>query len=237
MIGRDLHDPANRRFRHPFITCSDCGPRFTIIRALPYDRLATAMAPFVMCTPCQAEYRSPDGRRFHAEPIACLQCGPQLWLELAGSDQRTATGDHALIEAVRLVGSGGILAVKGVGGFHLICDATSNDAVSRLRARKRRPRKPFAVVVADPERARRVGHWSEAAMAALTSPARPIVIVDVLDQSDLAQSVNPGLRQIGLMVPHSPLHDLLLRDWAGHVADRPGQPSGALVMTSANRPK
>ena len=232
---QDLHDPANRRFRHPFITCTDCGPRFTIIRALPYDRPATAMAPFVMCMPCQAEYRSPDGRRFHAEPIACLQCGPQLWLELAGSDQRPATGDHALIEAVRLVGSGGILAVKGVGGFHLICDATSDDAVSRLRARKRRPRKPFAVVVADPERARRVGHWSEAAMAALTSPARPIVIVDVLDQSDLAQSVNPGLRQIGLMVPHSPLHDLLLRDWAGHVADRPGQPSGALVMTSANR--
>ncbi len=231
----ELHAPSNRRFRHPFITCTDCGPRFTIMRALPYDRPATAMAPFVMCAQCQAEYDSPAGRRFHAEPIACPKCGPVLWLEHAGSDDRTAAGDHALIEAVRLIGSGAILAVKGVGGFHLMCDATNDDAVGRLRARKRRPRKPFAVVVADPARARRVGQWSEAAMVALTSPARPVVIVEMLDTSDLAQGVNPGLRQIGLMVPHSPLHDLLLRDWAGQVADRPGQPSGALVMTSANR--
>ncbi len=231
----ELTDPANRRFRHPFITCTDCGPRFTIIHALPYDRPATAMAPFVMCAPCQAEYGAPHGRRLHAESIACLQCGPQLWLEQAGSVERTATADQALVEAVRVIAGGGILAVKGVGGFHLMCDATNDDAVGRLRARKQRASKPLAVVVADPERARRIGRWSTAAMAALTSAARPIVIVDAHEGSDLARSVHPGLRQIGLMVPHAPLHELLVRDWTTHVDARAHGASGALVMTSGNR--
>ena len=232
---RELHDLANRRFRHPFITCTDCGPRFTIVRALPYDRPNTVMASFTMCAVCQAEYAAPEGRRHHAEPIACLQCGPQVWLEQAKGLERTASGDQAVVEAVRVIARGGILAVKGVGGFHLMCDATNDDAVDLLRARKQRPRKPFAVVVADPARARRLAHWPTAALAALTSPARPIVIVDARQSSDLARRVHPGLRQIGLMVPHAPLHELLVGDWAAHVEARGDGASGALVMTSGNR--
>lgn len=232
---QELHDPSNRRFRHPFITCTDCGPRFTIIRELPYDRSATTMAPFAMCACCQAEYQAPDGRRHHAEPIACLECGPQVWLEQAGSTERTARGDEALAAAVRLLADGAILGVKGIGGFHLVCDATRADAVSRLRERKHRPHKPFAVAVADPQRASRLALWSAAALAALTSAARPIVLVNARAGHDLAAGIAPGLRQLGVMLPHAPLHELLLADWARQCDARATGASGALVMTSGNR--
>lgn len=233
--GEELHDPSNRRFRHPFITCTDCGPRFTIIGALPYDRSATTMAPFAMCARCQAEYEAPDGRRHHAEPIACPECGPHVWLEQAGSIERRALGDDSLVAAVRLLADGAILGVKGIGGFHLVCDATRADAVSRLRERKHRPHKPFAVAVADPQRASRLALCSAAALAALTSAARPIVLVDARAGHDLAESVAPGLSQLGVMLPHAPLHELLLADWARHCDARVERASGALVMTSGNR--
>lgn len=232
---QELHDPSNRRFRHPFITCTDCGPRFTIIGALPYDRPATTMAAFAMCARCQAEYASPEGRRHHAEPIACHECGPRVWLEPAGSAERTAQGDNALRAAVRLLADGAVLGVKGIGGFHLVCDATRADAVSRLRARKHRPHKPFAVAVWDPARADRLAEWSPPARAALTSAARPIVLVDARADHDLADEVAPGLRQLGVMLPHAPLHELLLADWARRCDARSEGASGALVMTSGNR--
>jgi hydrogenase maturation protein HypF len=232
---RELHDPADRRYRHPFITCTDCGPRYTIIRALPYDRATTSMAAFTMCARCQAEYATPHGRRHHAESVACRDCGPQVWLEHAGSRDRGERGDAAVAVAVRLLAAGRIVAVKGVGGFHLLCDASNDEVVRRLRARKRRSHKPFAVVVGDPGRARRLAVWPAAAAAALDSPARPIVLVDVRPDSDLAPSVAPGLRQIGVMLPQAPLHDLLLHDWIGEVDAPGGHRSAALVMTSGNR--
>jgi hydrogenase maturation protein HypF len=231
---RELHDPENRRYRHPFITCTDCGPRFSIIRALAYDRAMTSMSSFVMCTDCEAEYRAPQGRRFHAEPIACPGCGPQLWMEDSSSRERIASDDVALRRVVRLLSDGGIVAVKGVGGFHLVCDATRDEAVHRLRIRKQRPRKPFAVAVGDVARARRLGVWPAAAAAALESPARPIVLVDRQPDCDLSTAVAPGLWQIGVMLPHAPLHDLLCHDWIAHV-DARGGGSAALVMTSGNR--
>lgn len=232
---RELHDPADRRHRHPFITCTDCGPRFSIIRALPYDRATTSMAAFTMCGRCQAEYATPHSRRHHAETIACHDCGPQVWLEPAGSRQRAAAGGAAVALAVRLLADGRILAVKGVGGFHLLCDASDAEAVRRLRDRKRRSHKPFAVVVGDRSRAHRLAVWPAAAAAALESPARPIVLVDSRPDSDLASGVAPGLCQIGVMLAQAPLHDLILHHWMAVVDAHGDHRSGALVMTSGNR--
>jgi hydrogenase maturation protein HypF len=199
----ELRDRGNRRFRHPFITCTDCGPRYTIIRGLPYDRSRTTMAAFGMCDRCQAEYDAPDGRRFHAEPVACLECGPTVWLEASrGRDEPRLDGEAALAGAVERLASGGIVAVKGVGGFHLMCDAANPEAVDELRRRKARPHKPFAIVVADLGRVQRVGTPSAQASRDLAAPARPIVLVAVRDGCDLAYPVAPGLRQIGVMLPH-----------------------------------
>lgn len=233
---QELGDPRNRRFRHPFITCTDCGPRYTIVRGLPYDRAATTMASFAMCDQCRTEYGTPGGRRFHAEPIACLDCGPRVWLEpTAAAHGSRADGPAALARAVDVLASGGILAVKGVGGFHLMCDAAHANAVDTLRRRKRRLHKPFAIVTADLTRAHRVGVLSARAERDLASPARPIVIVDTRAGSDVALGVAPHLRQIGVMLPHAPLHELLVSDWADRVDARGTGGSAALVMTSGNR--
>jgi hydrogenase maturation protein HypF len=215
----ELFDPRDRRFRYPFINCTDCGPRFTIIERLPYDRERTSMRVFPMCADCAREYLDPGDRRFHAEPVACPACGPSL--SLLGSGGSPA-GRDPVGEAASRLARGEIVALKGLGGFHLACDATNEDAVSELRRRKARPDKPFAVMAADVEAARGLFEMTEAEVALLESRTAPIVLVR--DLGRLARSVAPGHRRQGAMLPSTPLHHLLLRE-----ADRP------LVMTSGNR--
>lgn len=215
----ELFDPNDRRYRYPFINCTDCGPRFTIIESLPYDRERTSMRAFPLCEDCRREYLDPSNRRFHAEPVACPACGPTLELRDAG--WRPVDGDP-IVEAASLLRRGGIVAVKGLGGFHLACDATNDRVVHALRVRKERPDKPFAVMVADVEQARELFELTPEEIALLASPAAPIVLVR--DLGRLAPSVAPGHRRQGAMLPSTPLHHLLLRE--------AGVP---LVMTSGNR--
>jgi hydrogenase maturation protein HypF len=219
--ARELFDPSNRRFRHPFVTCTDCGPRYTIIHDVPYDRAKTTMAAFAMCGECRAEYEDPADRRFHAEPIACPSCGPRAALVVDGA--RVAEGDEAITRAAAMLARGDIVAVKGLGGYQLAVDASNDDAVLRLRERKRRPHKPFAVMARDASAAAEIASVSEAARAALVSPARPIVLLPARAFSRVAKSVAPGLGEIGVMLPTTPMHRLLL-DGAAPV----------LVMTSGN---
>jgi hydrogenase maturation protein HypF len=215
----ELFDPADRRYRYPFINCTDCGPRFTIIEALPYDRERTSMRSFPMCDDCAREYHDPSDRRFHAEPIACPECGPTLdALDRAGR----RIHDDPIDEAVRRLARGEIVAIKGLGGFHLACDATNERAVRRLRRRKRRPDKPFAVMAADLEAVRARFSPTRDEERELAGERAPIVLVD--DRGTLAQSVAPGFRRQGVMLPSTPVHHLLARDF--------GRP---LVMTSGNR--
>ena len=212
---RELFDPADRRFRYPFINCTDCGPRFTVIEALPYDRERTSMRAFPLCADCRREYEDPADRRFHAEPVACPSCGPQL--RFVG--HRPA--EDPVDAAATVLTGGGIVALKGLGGFHLACDATDETAVARLRSRKRRPHKPFAVMVASEGDLDRWFRVSAAERAALSSWRAPIVLVP--EREGLAASVAPGHRRHGAMLPSTPLHHLLMRE-----TDRP------LVMTSGN---
>ncbi|MFI7542465.1 carbamoyltransferase HypF [Actinoplanes sp. NPDC049599] len=219
---RELFDPADRRYRYPFINCTACGPRATIIDELPYDRTRTAMAGFAMCARCAAEYHDPGDRRFHAEPIACPQCGPRLsWQGPAGSGP---VGADALAAAVQAIGAGRIVALKGLGGYQLVCDATDPQAVEKLRTRKRRPRKPLAVMVADVPAAERLGELTAADRALLVTPARPIVLVPARPGGPPAPAVHPGTDRLGVFLPVTPLHQLLVRALA-----RP------LVVTSGNR--
>ncbi len=210
----ELRDPADRRHRYPFINCTRCGPRFTISLRPPYDRANTTMAGFEMCAACRAEYEDPADRRFHAEPIACPDCGPQLALG-------EASGEDALAAAVELLASGRIVAVKGLGGYHLACDATDEAALARLRARKRRDEKPLALMTAEPEQ---IAELDERESERLAGSASPIVLVRRRNRSAIAASVAPGTEWLGLMLPYTPLHHLLCADL--------GRP---LVMTSGNR--
>jgi hydrogenase maturation protein HypF len=221
---RELFDPADRRYRYPFINCTDCGPRATIIDGLPYDRDRTTMADFPLCTACRAEYVDPANRRFHAEPVACAVCGPRLAWRTAGAPVATATGEAALRAAVEALAGGAIVAVKGLGGYHLACDATDEAAVRRLRERKGRWAKPLAVMVGDIPAAHRVAGLDDAAIAVLTGAARPIVLAPAVPATPLAPSVASGLHKVGLFLPYTGLHHLLLAE-----LDRP------LVLTSGNR--
>jgi hydrogenase maturation protein HypF len=225
---RELVAPTDRRYRHPFITCTNCGPRFTIITDLPYDRPVTTMARFPMCADCAREYADPADRRFHAQPIACPACGPRL--EFLGPAGRRVTGEDALAAARGLLADGGVVAVKGLGGYHLACAATDEHAVATLRRRKRRGDKPFAVMVADLAAARDMAEIDDLEAALLTGPARPIVLVarraDV--RAPVAAAVAPGNPDLGLLLPYTPVHHLLL----GLPGDPPGP--GPLVMTSGN---
>ena len=214
--------PADRRFRYPFINCTSCGPRYTIVERIPYDRPHTTMRGFTMCAPCQREYDDPGNRRFHAQPNCCPDCGPQLSL-LAAAGYQLAEGEEALGEAVRRLAAGEIVAVKGVGGFHLAVNAADGQAVKRLRQRKGRVAKPLAVMVADLATARRICRLEELEEQALASNARPIVLAGKKEGHGLAEEVAPGYDQFGLMLPYAPLHYLLLQGV--------GLP---LVMTSAN---
>lgn len=217
---REITDPSDRRFRYPFTNCTNCGPRFTIIRRIPYDRPHTSMATFEMCEECRREYEDPRDRRFHAQPNACPRCGPRLWL--AYPDGREIPGDPIFL-AAELLREGHILAVKGLGGFHLACDATNDDAVRRLRERKGRYAKPFAVMVRDLEEARTLCELTAEGEAALCSPRRPIVLLRSGRYDYLSPLVAPGLVEKGIFLPYTPLHHLLL-----------GEAGIPLVMTSGN---
>jgi len=225
----ELFDPADRRHRYPFINCTNCGPRFTIIRDIPYDRPKTTMAPFPMCPDCREEYDNPLDRRFHAQPVACPVCGPQVWLEGGGSSEPDAAalnGDLAIQEARRLLGRGKILAIRGLGGFHLACDATNPFAVSELRRRKLRVDKPFALMVANLSAARRHCLVDQVGSELLSSRERPIVILNRRPDSPVVEQVAPGQGTLGIMLPYTPLHHLLLETEDGF--------PDALVMTSGN---
>jgi hydrogenase maturation protein HypF len=218
----DTLDPSDRRFRYPFTNCTNCGPRFSIIRSLPYDRPNTTMARFRMCPACHGEYDDPENRRFHAQPNACPDCGPRL--RLLYRDGIRADRHEALSAAVERLHKGGIVAVKGLGGFHLMVDGGDSRAVSRLRERKARYEKPLALMVADLEQARACCRISTAAAAALTAPEAPIVLLPRLANAAIAPEVAPNNPLLGLMLPPSPLHHLLLSDFGG-----------PLVATSGNR--
>ena len=218
----DCADPSDRRFRYPFTNCTNCGPRYTIVMSVPYDRPATTMAAFTMCASCQAEYDDPGDRRFHAQPNACPACGPTLAWRTAGGAALTA-GPDALDDAITALRSGRIVGVKGIGGFHLAVDATDPSAVAELRRRKHRDDKPFAVLVADLDHADRLAVIDDVAASALTSPRRPIVLVPRRPSGALAEGVAPRLPEVGLLLPYSPLHQLL--------SDGVGRP---LVLTSGN---
>ncbi|MEW1687317.1 carbamoyltransferase HypF [Streptomyces sp. NPDC091265] len=227
----EMGDASNRRYRHPFITCTHCGPRFTIVTAVPYDRAATTMAAFDMCANCRAEYEDPRDRRFHAQPIACRDCGPRL--ELVGKEAAARVHDEDALRAAReLVADGGIIAVKGLGGYHLVCDARNDRAVAELRRRKQRGGKPFAVMVAGLDTAREVVTMTGDEEELLTGSRRPIVLLprrrDDRAPAGVSDMVAPGSADLGLLLPYTPLHVLLL----GTGDDRPGP--DALVMTSAN---
>jgi hydrogenase maturation protein HypF len=255
---RELFDPTDRRYRYPFINCTNCGPRFTIIQQLPYDRPSTTMADFVMCPACRHEYENPRDRRFHAQPIACPVCGPRVefvengdwslvighWslAELLGGSPKPVIGESALVVAQALLVAGGIVAVKGLGGFHLACDATNEGAVQTLRERKGRVDKPFAVMVADVAMARQIAHIDDEELALLTGRERPIVLLRQRVDSPLSSLVAPGNDLIGLMLPYTPLHHLLFHPTPS--SDQPIsnlqspisnlQSLPPLVMTSAN---
>ena len=218
---RELADPADRRFGYPFINCTNCGPRFTIVTGVPYDRPLTTMAGFTMCAACAAEYHDPADRRFHAQPVCCPECGPALRLLDARGTERP--GD-AMAGAVSALRKGQVLAIKGLGGYHLAVDAASEPAAARLRTRKHREDKPFAVMAADLAAARRLAEVDDLAAQLLASGRRPIVLLPRRAAADgVAASVAPGNRQLGLLLPYTPLHHLLLREFAGPI-----------VLTSGN---
>jgi hydrogenase maturation protein HypF len=220
---RELLDPRDRRYRYPFLNCTNCGPRFTITRSIPYDRPQTSMAQFTMCPACQSEYDDPANRRFHAQPNACAVCGPHVWL-CGAHGTELATHDAAVLACIDRLAAGDIVAVKGIGGFHLSVDATNEAAVMRLRERKRRFGKPLAIMVRDVDAARGVCELDDGEFALLTTPARPIILAARRVDSGIAEAVAPGIPWLGIFLPYAPLHHLLFAD----------PRIRALVMTSAN---
>lgn len=261
---RELFDPADRRYRYPFTNCTNCGPRFTIVRDLPYDRPFTTMADFPLCPKCRREYEDPRNRRFHAQPNACPVCGPQVqfcwgvgsreWgvgsgefgaqraprngMAFQSVDSNGGTskvGEAAIVAAQRVLAEGGVVAVKGIGGFHLACDATNDHALQMLRERKGRVDKPFALMVRNVETVRQIAHIDDAELALLTGRERPIVLLRKRDGSPLSALVAPGNGYIGIMLPYSPLHYLLLNpSEASYPFPTPHAPCPILVMTSGN---
>ena len=254
----DMRQPGNARHGYAFTNCTNCGPRYTITRSIPYDRVSTSMACFPLCARCRAEYENPLDRRFHAQPVACPDCGPRLWLVERTSDspltpspatacppaQDASAATRALQRAAALLREGNLLALKGLGGFQLACDARQDDAVSRLRQRKQRPHKALAVMLPHVEAARRLCHLSPEHEALLTSPEKPIVLCPLRDRENAPDTLSallaPDTGTLGIMLPYTPLHvalfDALEALHARDEQDRPEQPAGppALVMTSAN---
>lgn len=221
---RELFDPSDRRYRYPFINCTNCGPRFTIIKDIPYDRPQTTMAPFEMCADCDSEYHNPLNRRFHAQPVACPDCGPHVWFTANG--KMLAEREDAIQTARQWLRDGKILAIKGLGGFHLACDATNSSAVNELRNRKKRSDKPFALMAASLEAIEKYCRVQPAEKTLLESPQAPIVLLEKRTGTGIADQVAPGQRTLGIMLPYTPIHWLLLEPEAGY--------PDVLVMTSGN---
>jgi len=231
----ELHHPGDRRFHYPFINCTQCGPRYTLIEALPYDRPNTSMAGFRLCAECESEYRDPADRRFHAEPVACPQCGPQLSFKVNDQADVCDTSE-ALLAAVQSLRDGKIVAVKGIGGYHLVCDACDPVAIATLRQRKQRPDKPLAVMfpvdgIDGLDLVRRYVTLQDAEAELVAGPMRPIVLATKRTDCLLADNVAPGLDEIGVFLPYSPLHQLLLDDFGGPVVATSGNISGEPVLT------
>ncbi len=216
----DILDPKNHRHRYAFTNCTHCGPRLSIVKQIPYDRAHTSMAAFTMCPACRAEYEAPADRRFHAQPNACPDCGPRLWLEDVKGE---VPCNDPCLQTAELIRVGAIVAIKGIGGFHLACDATSELVVGQLRSRKHRPTKPLALMARDIEMVRQFADVTETEAALLESPAAPIVLLKALPDSKLARGIAPGQDRIGFMLPYTPLHHLLMR-----------AVDGPIVLTSGN---
>lgn len=233
----ELYDPANRRYRHPFITCTQCGPRYTLINALPYDRARTSMAAFGLCAACTAEYGNPGDRRFHAEPLSCPDCGPTLAFKSHATSPFSVRGSEAALAAtVRTLRDGQVVAVRGIGGYHLICDAAIEQAIGTLRRRKRRPAKPLAIMFPLAGRdgldhVRSSALLNEVTARALRDPARPIVIAPRRPGCGLAPGISPGLDTIGVFLPYSPLHALLTADFGAPLVATSANVSGEPVLT------
>lgn len=234
----EMNDPKQRRYRYPFINCTQCGPRYTLIKKLPYDRVNTTMAEFVLCADCRKEYENRLDRRFHAQPLACPACGPSLTFYIPGEKtiSNTETALAACIDALR---AGAIVAAKGVGGYHLICNASSEAAVRRLRERKQRARKPLAVLLPwrGDDGLAAVTEYAEldpAELNLLQDPLRPIVLAKKRNGTPLAESIAPGIAEIGLMLPYSPLHHILSADFGGPLVATSANISGEPVMTDGD---
>lgn len=219
----EVLDPKERRYEYPFANCTHCGPRFSIVKEVPYDRVNTTMAAFPMCAACREEYLQPADRRFHAQPIACPACGPSIWLERFDASAPSAHDATPLDSAIELLKNGAVVAIRGLGGFHLACDATNPEAVLRLRRRKHRYGKPFALMARDLEQIRRYCRLTPAEADLLQSPEAPIVLLPAGGPEELPAGVAPGLKALGFMLPYTPLHLLITRQ-----LDQP------LVMTSGN---
>lgn len=219
---REMNDPNDFRYGYPFINCTQCGPRYTIIEELPYDRPYTSMKTFPMCEDCRKEYEDPTNRRHHAQPIACPKCGPKV--QLFAFDGKEIESGNPITETITLLKEGKIVAIKGLGGYHLACDARNEQAVAELRKRKKRPLRPLAVMAASNEKAEKISEMSALDKEVLGSPESPIVVLRKNQNYDLADSVAPGMGTIGIMLPYTPLHHLLLAD----------SELSCLVMTSAN---
>jgi len=228
----ELKDQSDRRYRYPFTNCTQCGPRYTIITALPYDRINTSMHAFPMCADCTAEYQDISNRRFHAEPIACPVCGPVL--EYHHRETRIVENDAAIRAVVNDLGEGRIIAVKGIGGYHLLCDARNDDAVKRLRMAKHRPHKPLAIMLPGNNR---LGQWGigiqDIHREILGNPVHPIVLATVYPDTCLSNEIAPGLQEIGVMLPYSPLHEIILEDFGFPVVATSANLSGEPVLTEA----
>ncbi len=234
----ELNSPTDRRYRYPFINCTQCGPRYTLIRGLPYDRANTTMSGFELCEQCRNEYEDPANRRFHAEPVACPVCGPEL--EYVSSQGDTVAGNEAALSAaVTALKQGKVIAVKGIGGYHLMCNAGSDDAVIKLRKNKPRPDKPLAVLFPAPADNPLALLESAVDLSAddskfLLQPARPILLVNKKAGPVLSDAIAPGLAEVGVMLPYSPLHHLLLNDFGGPLLATSANISGEPVLIDNN---
>jgi hydrogenase maturation protein HypF len=229
----ELMDKNDRRFLYPFTNCTNCGPRYTITRSVPYDRPNTSMGCFPLCPDCQREYDDPRNRRFHAQPNACPVCGPKVWLS-DRSGAVVARRDEAMRTLAAILMQGGIAAVKGLGGFHLVCDATSQEAVRELRRRKKRPHKPLAIMVPDLDTARALARTTRAEEKWLVGHVRPIVLCAKLRGAPLAEAVAPDVDHVGLMLPYTPLHLVLFQRYGRLLSQERQNMPAALVMTSGN---